>query len=126
MVRVQKVRFRSSRNDLDRLFSCNRLSAEVWNKVLELASEHHQETGQWISKTELQTATRKINDLHSKSIQAVAHRYCWNRGAAKTARDQGHTKTRYPYKKKNYLTTKWDQEGNAFNPDFASAVGWSS
>jgi putative transposase len=57
MLRGQKVFFRASKADLDRLYACNRESARVWNECLRLAIEHSLQHGGWITKSELQKQT---------------------------------------------------------------------
>ncbi|MGJ3221005.1 hypothetical protein [Geobacillus thermoleovorans] len=52
MYRTLKTRFRAKKEVIDKLFECNRISAEVWNECLRLAKEHHLKTGKWITKTE--------------------------------------------------------------------------
>ena len=75
MLRGQKVAFRASKADLERLRACNRESARVWNECLRLAKEHFLQHGRWISKSELQKQTKGRFHLHSQSIQAVCHQY---------------------------------------------------
>ena len=116
MNRVLKTTFTASRDNLDRLFGCNRISAEVWNRCLELAKEHHKDTGHWINRTFLQTLTKRQFPLHSQSVQSVCHRYIWNRDAAHQARKAGYD-TRYPYKTKKYFPTRWVQEGFTIYPN---------
>jgi putative transposase len=36
MIRVHKTAFITSRKNLDRLFECNRISAQVWNDCLKI------------------------------------------------------------------------------------------
>ena len=50
MKRAIKSNFKCSREDLNRLFACNRISALVWNKILELQREKF----------------RSIRDLHKE------------------------------------------------------------
>ncbi|MFB5166700.1 transposase [Parageobacillus toebii] len=110
MLRGQKVFFRASKADLDRLYACNRESARVWNECLRLAKEHFLQHGCWITKSELQKQTKRKFHLHSQSIQAVCHKYLFARQAAHQAIQQGHP-ARYPYKKKKYFLTKWVKDG---------------
>ncbi|GLH64152.1 hypothetical protein PG301_19910 [Parageobacillus sp. G301] len=79
MLRGQKVFFRASKADLDRLYACNRESARVWNECLRLAKEHFLQHGCWITKSELQKQTKRKFHLHSQSIQAVCHKYLFAR-----------------------------------------------
>lgn len=117
MIRCVKTAFRSSKADMDRLFACNRISAEIWNRCLSIARDYAlQHQGQWIGRSELQAAVKHQFPLHSQSVQAVCHKYLFARDAAKQARLQG-LPARYPYKQKKYFNTKWvDQsfkiEGN--------------
>ena len=116
MNRVLKTTFKTSRIDLNRLFECNRVSAEIWNTSLELAKNHHLETGEWITKSELQRQTKKLFPLHSQSVQSVVHRYIWNRDSAHKAREKGYS-TRYPHRTKKYYPTRWVQEAFTIFPN---------
>ncbi|RST57264.1 transposase, partial [Siminovitchia terrae] len=110
MLRCMKTLFRASKETIDRLFECNRVSGEVWNFCLALAKETHLKTGKWITKSELQKRSKGIFPIHSQSVQAVCHKYLFARDAALKARKAGH-KTKYPYKKKTYFNTKWANNG---------------
>jgi hypothetical protein len=79
MLRGQKVFFRASKVNLDRLYACNRESARVWNECLRLAKEHFLQHGRWITKSELQKQTKRKFHLHSQSIQSVCHKYLFAR-----------------------------------------------
>jgi len=54
MIRCLKTTFRTNKETIDRLFQCNQVSGEVWNRCLELAKEHHLKMGKWVTKSELQ------------------------------------------------------------------------
>ena len=110
MIRCMKTPFRANKETIDRLFECNRVSGEVWNRCLELAKETHLQTGKWITKSALQKATKGIFPIHSQSVQAVCHKYLFARDAARKARKSGH-KNKYPYKQKSYYNTKWANNG---------------
>ncbi|OXS55001.1 transposase [Cohnella sp. CIP 111063] len=107
MIRCVKAAFRTSKADLDRLFACNRVSAEIWNQYLSIAKNYSlQHNGSWIGKTELQTALKNQFPLHSQSVQAVCHKYLFARDSAKQAKNQG-VNTKYPHKNKKHFNTKW-------------------
>lgn len=110
MIRCMKVSFRASKQTINQLFECNRISGEVWNRCLELAKETHLKTGKWITKSELQKGTKGIFPIHSQSVQAVCHKYVFARDAAKKARQAGY-RNKYPYKKKKHFNTKWANNG---------------
>ncbi|MFM9282047.1 transposase [Paenibacillus jiagnxiensis] len=109
MIRCVKTTFQASKADLDRLFACNRVSAEIWNQCLSIAKNHSLlHDGKWIGKTELQAALKNQFPLHSQSVQAVCHKYLFARDSAKQAKKQG-LQTKYPYKNKKYFNTKCRQ-----------------
>ncbi|AMA74214.1 transposase [Aneurinibacillus sp. XH2] len=117
MIRTAKVAFTASRSTIDALFALHRFSAEVWNTCLAEAKVYHQQTGQWIGKTELQKRLKRRFPMHSQSIQAVCHKYLWARDSAHQARKEGHTNVRYPYKQKKYFNTKWAADGFTIHPN---------
>ncbi|MBW8348019.1 transposase [Bacillus sp. IITD106] len=110
MIRCMKTSFRASLETINRLFECNRISAEVWNHCLVPAKDTHMKTGKWITKSELQKATKRKYPIHSQSVQAVCHTYVFARDAARKARKRGHP-TKYPYKQKKHFNTKWANNG---------------
>jgi putative transposase len=110
MIRCLKTSFRASDETMNRLFDCNRVSGEVWNRCLKLAKETHMTTGKWITKSALQKGTKGIFPIHSQSVQAVCHKYLFARDAAWQARKSGH-KNKYPYKQKKHFNTKWANNG---------------
>lgn len=111
MIKTHKTAFKASNDTINRLFEMNRQSALVWNECLALAKEHHQTSGTWLTKTELQKLTKKRFHLHSQSIQAVVHKYIEARTDAWKAQQKGLTKQRYPYKQKKHFNTKWAAQG---------------
>ena len=116
MIRVVKTKFIANKVNLERLYKCNRVSGEIWNNCLKLSKEYYQKTDKWITKTELQKCLKKKYNLHSQSVQSVAHKYLNARLGAKHAIEKGY-KTRYPYKEKNNFPTKWAKDGFSINED---------
>ncbi len=111
IVRVLKTKFQTSKDNVDRLFACNRTSAQVWNECLGLAKEHFQQIGQWIDRGTLHFATKAKYPIHSQSIQAVYEKYLDARENAHKARVLGYSQIRYPYKEKQHFNTKWKKDG---------------
>ena len=108
MIRCVKTTFTCSKNTLNKLFECNRISAQIWNDCLSYAKDYSlSNSGKWINKSKLQALLKKKYPLHSQSIQSVAHKYLFSRDSAKKARDKGFKKNKYPYKKKKNFNTKW-------------------
>ena len=119
-----KTDFYATYDEIDRLFACNRISAMVWNKFLDLAKAYRKaHNGGWISQGELEKELKGIYPLYSQSVQTVAQRYCHNRASTKAARDKGHLNVRYPWRYKHAYPTRWKQnlklEGNKIHLPFA-------
>lgn len=115
-VRVMKTSFTASSDDMNKLFACNRISAQIWNKTLEKASVYGKANdGKWASRSYLRKEVKNRYPLHSQSIQEVVHRYVDARESAKAARDKGY-QNKYPWREKHNFNTKWIDE--AFSFDF--------
>lgn len=111
MIRCLKTTFKTSKTNLNRLYECNRISAQIWNDCLDIAKQYSlANNGKWINKTELQKALKNKYPLHSQSIQAVCHKYLFARDATHKAKQQG-LDNKYPYKKKKHYNTKWAKDG---------------
>lgn len=111
MIRTTKTAFTTSKENINRLFENNRISADIWNRCLVVAKEYAlSNNGKWINTTHLQKAVKKQFPLHSQSIQAVVHKYIFARDAAYKARTKGYN-NKYPYKKKKFFNTKWAKDG---------------
>lgn len=109
MIHCLKADFKTSKKNLDKLFACNRISAMIWNKCLQLSKEYREANeGKWISLDGIQKYTKGVYPLHSQSVQSVPERYCWSRDAAKAARDKG-LNTSYPWRFKHAYPTRWKQ-----------------
>lgn len=107
MYRTLKTPFEATKQDINRLFECNRISAEVWNACLVESKEYSlANEGKWMDKTQIQKATKGKFPLHSQSVQAVCHTYLEARNGAREARKLGLT-NKYPYKKKKHYNTTW-------------------
>lgn len=107
MIRAKKIYFSATKDMIQRLFDVNRISAIVWNDCLHLAKQYSlSQHGKWIGKTQLQKEIKGKYELHSQSIQAVAHKYLFARDATHQAIKKGIQTACYPYKKKKHFNTK--------------------
>lgn len=103
MKRAIKSRFKCNRFNLNLLFACNRISALVWNKILDL-----QKTDR-LSKNDLQKALKGLYPINSQSVQAVTDKYFAACLATKSAKENG-LANKYPWRRKwNYPTT-WKED----------------
>lgn len=107
MIKCKKIEFRTTKTNLNRLYECNRISAQIWNNCIQAAKEYSlSNSGKWINKTLLQQAVKGKYPLHSQSIQAVCHKYLFARDSAHKAKQIG-LNSKYPYKNKKHFNTKW-------------------
>lgn len=119
MIHCIKTEFYVSKEDLDRLFACNRISAMIWNKCLELAKEYRKANdGKWISAGKLKSKLKGIYPLHSQSVQAVVERYDDARTSAKALRDKGYLNINYPWKQKKNYPTRWKGQKTKFSDKY--------
>ena len=107
MKRTIKSFFKCSREELNRLFACNRISALVWNKILDLQREKLR------SKNELQKALKGLYPINSQSVQAVTDKYFAACLATKEARESGLT-NKYPWRRKRNYPTTWKADSFKF------------
>lgn len=114
-IRVLKTSFEASYEDIDRLFACNRLSALIWNKVLEIAKSYNLDNnGKWISKGKLYKELKNIFPMHSQSVQMIADKYLSARDGAHQAIVKGY-KNKYPWRRKKNFNTQWKDKSFVFD-----------
>ena len=107
MIRCMKTSFLASKDNIHKLFECNRISGQIWNDCLEVAKEYSlSNDGKWIGKSDLQAALKGQYPMHSQSVQAVCHKYLFSRDAALKAKKKGFV-NKYPYRTKKHFPTKW-------------------
>jgi putative transposase len=111
------VPLKCSKKDRNYLSKCNKLSAEVWNKIMETEEAYRKENGgSWINRSKLQKKLKGVVDLHSRGIQHVIGKYLDAREAALEAKKAGRTDVSFPYRTKNYFVTGWTyQDIRIFN-----------
>ena len=110
MIRCLHSVFHTSIDDLNRLFACNRISALIWNKVLELSKFYRIVTnGKWITESDLKILLKNVYPLHSQSVQTVIEKYIQNREDTLLA-NKKRFKNKYPWKYKHNFPTTWKAE----------------
>ena len=110
MIRCLHSVFHTSIDDLNRLFACNRISALIWNKVLDLSKFYRIVTnGKWITESDLKSVLKNVYPLHSQSVQTVIEKYIQNREDTLLANKKGF-KNKYPWKYKHNFPTTWKAE----------------
>ena len=54
MIRVIKTSFSATKETIDLLFTCNRISAQIWNESLRIAKEYAlANNGDWINQSKV-------------------------------------------------------------------------
>ncbi|MEM4995038.1 transposase [Priestia sp. SB1] len=102
------VPVKCSKGDYTYLSNCNKLSAQVWNKIIELEKEfRNTNDGKWIGRSHLQKELKGFVHLHAKGIQHIIGKYLHSRDGALASKKAGQSNVRFPYRNKNYFTTGW-------------------
>lgn len=97
--------------DLNKLYACNRISAMIWNKILELSLYYRKVTcGKWIPESDLKQVLKNVYPLHSQSVQAIIEKYVIAREDTRLAIQKGY-KNKYPYKIKHHYPSIWKSNG---------------
>jgi len=113
--KVLKLSFSASKENIDKLFACNRIAAMIWNACLEIAKNYALANGgKWISKSGLYKALKNLYPLHSQSVQMVADKYLNARDSAHAAILKGY-KNKYPWRRKKNFNTQWKDKAFSFN-----------
>lgn len=117
MIKACKIKFHATKQVINKLFKCNRISGQIWNDTLALARDYNKQHGKWITRNELHRASKGKYPIHSQSIQAVYEKYLQARENARKARLEGHSHIRYPYKQKKHFNTTWKKDGFKVHPN---------
>lgn len=107
------IPIKCSKLDLNYLYNCNKLSAEVWNYCVKIDSQCKEITGKQIKFLDLQKLIKGIVPLHSKVIQHTMRKYLDCREAmwkSILVKHKESNKVKLPYKIKKYFTSGWDYQ----------------
>ena len=117
-IRCIKTPIYVDKESTDRLFECNRISADVWNQTLDEAKKFALgNDGKWASESYLKKQVKRKHRMHSQSIQAVVEKYTEARDSAHSNRLSGHLHIKYPYRTKRFFNTKWKDDAFWFEGD---------
>jgi putative transposase len=90
--------------------SLNRLSAEVWNRCVEIDKEYYNEVGKFLTLSELEKRTINIVPIHASGIHHIVFKYLFARNAmwaSKKTKHEYRNKVKLPYKIKKFFPTGW-------------------
>lgn len=110
MYKTLIVPLKCSIKDHSYLNKCNKESAIVWNKILEVEKEHRALSKEWITQNQLQKALKGCAELHSKGIQQVILRYIHARQSTLKAKQGKGDTNKYPHRNKQFVNTIWDYQ----------------
>lgn len=98
------VPIKTTKENLDYLYNCNKECAKVWNECIRLSKDLWENEQKYADRKYLQDNLKGFTkEIMAKSIQMVAHRYLSSCKAIQKARVAGRTDLKYPWKqKKNY------------------------
>jgi putative transposase len=55
LIKCKKIEFRTTKTNLNRLYECNRISAQIWNNCIQAAKEYSlSNSGKWINNIKKQ------------------------------------------------------------------------
>ncbi|MFE6075707.1 RNA-guided endonuclease InsQ/TnpB family protein [Paenibacillus sp. NPDC057886] len=109
--RTLKLKISCSNSDRNRLRLCNEESAKVWNHCIELNAESFNSNKTILKKNELYSGTKKFitQIICSNNKRTVCNRVYDAFKAIMKARGS-RKELNYPYKKKKYYPTEWDNQ----------------
>jgi putative transposase len=99
----------------------NKMSADVWNKCVELNKSHFEKTGKYLNRWELQRELKGFSNLHAKGRHHVIKKYSQNIDDMFKSIKSHHknsNKVKLPYKIKKYYTTGWDGQSVRIEDSF--------
>jgi putative transposase len=104
------VPLKCNNKDYQYMSRLNKLSAEVWNRCVEIDNEFKKETGKSIGLSELEKRTNGMSGLHAAGIHHIVFKYLHSRKSMWNSRKAKHKESRkveLPYRIKKYLPTGW-------------------
>jgi putative transposase len=88
-----------------------REAAKVWNAACTVHRTIYIKHHCWLGEGAMKAFVKGKYGIHSQSTQAVVETYFEACERTKALHEQGHTKWRYPYRKKHFFTVTWKPLG---------------
>ena len=124
LYKTMVIPVRCNKEDYEYLMQCNKWSAEVWNACVSEDKLVREQSGKFMTMSELQTFVKGKSPLHAMGNQHVFLKYYTARDAmfySKRANHANSDKVKYPYKEKKFFSTGWNK--NCFSFDYEN-VSW--
>ncbi len=109
-----------SKQDLDYLYNCNKLSAQIWNICIEVDKKYKEENDKYIQRSDLQKFTKRCVPLHASGIHHILFKYLSARDAmfrSIKANHENSDSVKLPYKQKKYFVTGWTYQNIKINKE---------
>lgn len=104
------VPIKTTKENTDYLFKCNKESAIVWNMCVKMNKELWINEEKQIDRKYLQDNLKGINEvIPAKAVQIIIKKYLGAITGIKNARKQGRTDLKFPWRVKKYYNTIWDK-----------------
>ena len=113
MYKTLLINVNCSTNDYKYLSTLNEKSAHVWNRCIEIDGNKFNQSGKYITPTELQTALLGFSDLPRASVYHVYRKYIAARTAMFRSIKKKHetsSQVKLPYKMKKFFNTGWNYQ----------------
>lgn len=101
---------KTSKENIDYLFKCNKETAKVWNECIRLHKKLWTEKQEYVDRKYLQDHIKGSfsNILAAKCMQITIKKYLQAVKAVQQARKIGRTDEKYPWRQKKNYNTTWD------------------
>ena len=100
-----------SKEDYEYLMQCSRWAGDCWNEIVIADKKHYEETGNFMTRKELQLFVKNITPLHAVGNQHVFAKYYSARDAMFRSKKKNHdnsNKVKLPYRNKKYFVVGWN------------------
>ena len=100
-----------SKEDYQYLIQCSRWAGDCWNEIVIEDKKHYEETGNFMTRKELQSFVKNITPLHAVGNQHVFTKYYSARDAMFRSKQKNHensNKVKLPYRHKKYFVVGWN------------------
>lgn len=110
--RTLTLPIKTSKENIDYLFQCNKESARVWNECIRLNKDLWQKKQKYVDRKYLQDRIKSSfsNIITAKCMQITIKKYLGAIKGIQQTRKAGRTDEKYPWKQKKNYNTIWDSQ----------------
>jgi len=107
------VPLKCNKEDFKYLRTLNKISADVWNYIVELDKENIKINNKQLTLSELEFTTKQKFQIHANGVQHIIFKYYYARSnmwKSRKIKHENSNKVNLPYKNKQYLPTGWSKQ----------------